>query len=472
MIRKTTTILSTIFMATILLTFSTAQFANADTVLHIPGHAGDPSISTELSGLGMADVLSSETTQTTFFVPGSGTTTVKFTFEANGGAFVGSFGFYDVSTVTANPVTQKALYTIQALGGATEVFNDAVVNPGVTASFNLAAATELGFFLIPDASLATYLGNPGLFQVNGGADDSPLFSVSDANPGNFDQLFSFADNGNTLFGWEDLTRTDLSKLQPSDNDFNDLVFSVDAILPPTDPCLNLGGDTDGDGVCDDIDCCPNISDPNQVKSDGDTHGDACDNCSTVDNEDQANNDNDSLGDACDNCPDHDNEDQADVNTNGIGDVCDFCTPDVMDLIAGQTIDAGDVTIINDGTTLFVTIETQDGWSLTESHLDFGDLIDGFPTNKKGNPKVGHFDFQESHALGTTEFTYEFLLADLGIDPLAEETIPIAVHAVVVQVEADEIVAEESAWKQGERFVDKGNWAMFSEYTIQNCLIIL
>jgi hypothetical protein len=138
------------------------------------------------------------------------------------------------------------------------------------------------------------------------------------------------------------------------------------------------------------------------------------------------------------------------------------------MVAGQTIDAGDVTIINDGTKLFVTIETQAGWSLTESHLDFGDLIDGFPTNKKGNPKVGHFDFQESHALGTTEFTYEFLLADLGIDPLAEDTIPIAIHTVVVQVEADEITEEESAWKQGDRFVEKGNWAMHSTYDIQDC----
>lgn len=232
-----------------------------------------------------------------------------------------------------------------------------------------------------------------------------------------------------------------------------LAFNLDDIGPlvgagETDPCANLGGDTDEDGVCDDEDNCPNTA-----------------------NADQADADNDGVGDVCDNCVDTPNADQTDDNNNGVGDVCDFCTPDTMNLIAGQTIDAGDVTIINDGTTLFVTIETQDGWSLTESHLDFGDLIDGFPTNNKGNPKVGLFDFQESHALGTTEFTYEFLLADLGIDPLDEETIPIAIHTVVVKVEAGEIVAEETAWKQGERFVEKGNWAMFNEYTIQNCLII-
>jgi len=193
-----------------------------------------------------------------------------------------------------------------------------------------------------------------------------------------------------------------------------------------DPCQNLGGDTDGDGVCDDND----------------------------------------------NCPANANADQTDDNNNGIGDVCDFCTPDTMDLIAGQTIVAGDVTIINDGTTLFVTIQTQDGWSLTESHLQIGDSLDGFPLTKKGNPKVGNFDHQEEHALGTTEFTYEFLLADLGLDPTDEGTITIAVHAVVVQIEAGEIIAEETAWKQGERFVDKGNWAMFNTYDIQNCLIIL
>ena len=64
-----------------------------------------------------------------------------------------------------------------------------------------------------------------------------------------------------------------------------------------------------------------------------------------------------------------------------------------------------------------------------------------------------------------------LLADLGIEPLAGSTITFAVHAIVVQLDGENIVREESAWKQGERFVERGNWAMYNTYDIQNCLII-
>ncbi len=42
------------------------------------------------------------------------------------------------------------------------------------------------------------------------------------------------------------------------------------------PCANQGGDTDGDGVCDETDNCVNVSNPNQTDSDGNGIGDACD----------------------------------------------------------------------------------------------------------------------------------------------------------------------------------------------------
>ncbi len=43
-----------------------------------------------------------------------------------------------------------------------------------------------------------------------------------------------------------------------------------------DPCDGLGGDSDGDGVCDNNDNCPNIANANQADSDNDNIGDACD----------------------------------------------------------------------------------------------------------------------------------------------------------------------------------------------------
>ena len=45
---------------------------------------------------------------------------------------------------------------------------------------------------------------------------------------------------------------------------------------PDDPCEGLGGDTDGDGVCNADDNCPDTANPSQSDQDGDGIGDACD----------------------------------------------------------------------------------------------------------------------------------------------------------------------------------------------------
>jgi hypothetical protein len=44
--------------------------------------------------------------------------------------------------------------------------------------------------------------------------------------------------------------------------------------PPV-TCAELGGDTDGDGVCNKVDNCVNVANPGQADSDSDGIGDAC-----------------------------------------------------------------------------------------------------------------------------------------------------------------------------------------------------
>ncbi|UCH87405.1 MAG: thrombospondin type 3 repeat-containing protein, partial [Dehalococcoidia bacterium] len=58
------------------------------------------------------------------------------------------------------------------------------------------------------------------------------------------------------------------------------------------------GDTDGDGIPDEVDNCPTVPNTDQTDSDGDGVGDACDNCPTVPNTDQTDSDGDGIGDAC------------------------------------------------------------------------------------------------------------------------------------------------------------------------------
>jgi hypothetical protein len=99
-------------------------------------------------------------------------------------------------------------------------------------------------------------------------------------------------------------------------------------------------DSDGDGVEDSADNCPEDTNPDQANADGDVRGDVCDNCPNVFNNPgadgkQADGDDDGAGDLCDNCPvgctvvfpptaSCKNPDQFDTDGDEVGDRCDNC----------------------------------------------------------------------------------------------------------------------------------------------------
>ncbi len=114
-----------------------------------------------------------------------------------------------------------------------------------------------------------------------------------------------------------------------------------------DRCADLGGDTDGDGVCDFEDNCPKYANPQQQDWDEDGVGDVCeistdgddvpydeDNCPDLPNPEQADRDGDGIGDVCDDsdgdgvsdardiCPGVADPEQADRDGDGQGDACD------------------------------------------------------------------------------------------------------------------------------------------------------
>lgn len=88
--------------------------------------------------------------------------------------------------------------------------------------------------------------------------------------------------------------------------------------------VNLGCDSDADGILNGTDNCPNVANVDQANADSDGLGDACDNCPTVANADQADTDADGVGDACDNCPNTSNSGQEDADGDSLGDTCDTC----------------------------------------------------------------------------------------------------------------------------------------------------
>ncbi len=93
------------------------------------------------------------------------------------------------------------------------------------------------------------------------------------------------------------------------------------ILGGVDPCANNGGDTDGDGICDDIDNCISTNNPDQTDSNGNGIGDACELVDPCVNN-GGDTDGDGICDNQDNCIDTPNADQADADGDGIGDACD------------------------------------------------------------------------------------------------------------------------------------------------------
>ncbi len=225
---------------TLILISSIVLPAYADTITHF-GDGPFADVTTLLNLLGIPNVPASETTAMEFMVPGmSGTVDLTYTFERDTGSFLFSFGFCNESTVVGiDPIAQKQAWATACLAAATEVFDDTGVNPGATSMHTVSAGTVLIFYVIPDNDLAVFNANPGNFypsQTSNNALRAPLFSVSNANPGEFDQMLSFIGGGVTLFTFEDLTRSG-----PSDEDFTDIAFSIDSELMPMMPSA-VGGE--------------------------------------------------------------------------------------------------------------------------------------------------------------------------------------------------------------------------------------
>ena len=78
----------------------------------------------------------------------------------------------------------------------------------------------------------------------------------------------------------------------------------------TDPAYNVVTtflDSDGDGVPDATDNCPNDANADQADGDGDDVGDVCDNCPNDANPNQEDGDGDGVGDACEGTGDRDGD---------------------------------------------------------------------------------------------------------------------------------------------------------------------
>jgi Ca-activated chloride channel family protein len=128
----------------------------------------------------------------------------------------------------------------------------------------------------------------------------------------------------------------------------------------------------------------------------------------------------------------------------------------------EYLDVGDVTIWQDATNVYVKYVTTGGWEMTETHLHVDDAVADIPQNKKGNPKIGKFDYSNVHSPAVTEYTYTIPWSLSSGDILY-----IAAHAVVRKEtgqddEGNPIYREETAWGEGTGF-NGNSWAMYIKY---------
>ena len=134
---------------------------------------------------------------------------------------------------------------------------------------------------------------------------------------------------------------------------------------------------------------------------------------------------------------------------------------VVDLIAGQHINVGTVSVSNSESTLYVTYETSGNWYLTETHVYVGPEAD-IPYNKQGNPKFGHFPYSQTHD-NLQSYTYEIDLADL------DECFAVVTHAVVDKIIDGEVVqGDETAFGCGDKEFPGNRWGCYFDYCKQEC----
>ncbi|MCO4763490.1 MAG: hypothetical protein KC502_18380 [Myxococcales bacterium] len=134
------------------------------------------------------------------------------------------------------------------------------------------------------------------------------------------------------------------------------------------------------------------------------------------------------------------------------------------LLAGQTIDVGTVCTAINGDNVDVTYSTTGGWGIYEAHLWAGTSLADMPQNKKGNPKIGNFPYNDSDLGGVTSHTISVPLSTFGLDATMTSCDPvtafIASHAVVKKDNGDGTFQGETAWGAGTRMVQKGSWATY------------
>jgi len=139
----------------------------------------------------------------------------------------------------------------------------------------------------------------------------------------------------------------------------------------------------------------------------------------------------------------------------------ICTP----MLAGQFINVGQ-TCINVLSDKFVITTTTNGdWKMSNVKAWAGLNLADLPTTNSGNPIPGQFPYSCIPSGNLMQCVINVPFTDIygpDYDPLTpcNDVVFFAVHADVFRVVNGTVVQQETAWGNGTRIVDKGNWGTY------------
>lgn len=135
-----------------------------------------------------------------------------------------------------------------------------------------------------------------------------------------------------------------------------------------------------------------------------------------------------------------------------------------ELLAGQTIPAGEVCVEVESGDLVVTYTTENEWELIETHLWAGSTLADMPQARNGNPKIGNFPYKSGDISGATIHVFRLPLTDFGLTgsetSCDRTTVFLAAHAAVRKLDGSGGYQTETGWGDGSNIVERGTWATF------------
>jgi hypothetical protein len=145
------------------------------------------------------------------------------------------------------------------------------------------------------------------------------------------------------------------------------------------------------------------------------------------------------------------------------------TSHTVDLWAGQSTDAGSVTIYNDDTNFYVTVYSDFGYQEGIDQLKMwvgGDLAN-LPRNDSGNPAPGSFPYKLTTTGGTT-YTFTIPLNNLSLVNDCGDQIYVVIHADVLADDGNGGTTNETAFGGDTGGNTGSRWWYYTTYTIQCC----